>query len=219
MRRLAVISQRTLRPRGVGALENPVLPRGQTPVDFRVHRFGAGEAQAGFHPRQRIGRERRALLDGDAHLVGPIQIVGREGDKTRCFSRVGVEPAFVREHFVHSFRLGEEARLQAHQAVAHRQRARVEFACGQFNFFVGAVEHVSSISREREFEQVAGEATAGFDEREETLRGEIEPAQDARHVENDLAHEPMITMRRKRAINCEHVLDLACGAQADQADL
>src|SRR5439155_18877057 len=63
---------------GVRALEDPVLPRTETPEDLRLHRLGPGVAQVLFHPCERIGRERDALLDREAQLVVPVDRVGRE---------------------------------------------------------------------------------------------------------------------------------------------
>src|SRR5919112_3723111 len=100
LRGLAVVRERALRADGVGALENPVLPGREPAVNLRVERLGAGEAKARLHPRQRVGRERGALLDGDANLVLPVKIVGREGDEARLFGSFGVEAAVAPEDFV-----------------------------------------------------------------------------------------------------------------------
>jgi hypothetical protein len=40
-----------------------------------------GEAQAGFHAGERVGRQAGPLLDGDAQLLVPVQLVRREGDE------------------------------------------------------------------------------------------------------------------------------------------
>ena len=40
------------------------------------HRLGAGEAERRLHAGERVGRQRGALLDGDAQLVVPVEIVG-----------------------------------------------------------------------------------------------------------------------------------------------
>src|ERR1700753_1522940 len=111
LRRLAVVCQRTVRADGVGALENPVLPGGQTPVDFRVGRLRPGETQRSFHARERVWRERRAFLDGDANLVVPVEVVRREGYESGLFGLFRVEASRVRERFVCAFGFGEKARL------------------------------------------------------------------------------------------------------------
>src|SRR5260370_39698161 len=76
----AVAAQRAVFADGVGALENPVLPRRQARQDFRFHGLGTDEAQIGFHASETVGRERGALLEEHPHLVVPIDIVEREGD-------------------------------------------------------------------------------------------------------------------------------------------
>src|SRR5256885_10905251 len=62
---------------GVRPLEDPVLPRSEATKDARQHRLGAGEAQARFHAGKGVGREARALLDGEADLLVPVDVVGR----------------------------------------------------------------------------------------------------------------------------------------------
>src|ERR1700728_4430321 len=76
--------QRTLFADGVGPLENPILPGGQTREDFRFHCFRSGKAQIGFHASQAVGRETRALLQKHAHLVVPIDVVESESDEAEA---------------------------------------------------------------------------------------------------------------------------------------
>src|SRR5436853_5997643 len=72
---VAVEGQSALVADGVGALEDPVLPGGEAAENFRLERFGAGEAQRRFHAGERVGREARALLEGEANLVVPVDLV------------------------------------------------------------------------------------------------------------------------------------------------
>src|SRR5262249_32886465 len=74
----------------VGALENPVRPRGQARKEFRFQGLGADEAQIGFHAGQTVGRERRTLLEEDADLVVPVDIVEREGDEAKLLRLFGI---------------------------------------------------------------------------------------------------------------------------------
>src|SRR5262245_41167426 len=67
--RPAVERERSALADGVGPLEDPVLPRGEPAEDLRLQRLRAGEAQARLHAGERVGREARALLDREAHLV------------------------------------------------------------------------------------------------------------------------------------------------------
>src|SRR5687768_12771021 len=73
----AVDLQRAGIPDGVGPDEDPVLPRGQPAEDARFHRLATVEAQVRLHAGERIGRQARALLERDAHLVGPVDVVWR----------------------------------------------------------------------------------------------------------------------------------------------
>ncbi len=74
----AVAAQGALGPDGVGALEDPVLPRREPGEDLGLHRLRAREAQVGLHAGEGVGREAGALLEGEAHLVVPVDVVGRE---------------------------------------------------------------------------------------------------------------------------------------------
>src|SRR6266700_4607933 len=87
----AVALERALFADGVGALENPVLPRGEAGEDFRFHGLGAAEAQIGFEPRQAVGGKACALLQKHADLVLPVDVVEREGDETESLRRFGIE--------------------------------------------------------------------------------------------------------------------------------
>src|SRR2546430_4492041 len=87
----AVALERALLADGVGALENPILPRGEAGEDFRFHGLGAAEAQIGFEPGQSIWRKTCAFLQEHADLVLPVDIVERESDEAQTLRRLGVE--------------------------------------------------------------------------------------------------------------------------------
>src|SRR6185503_14564532 len=74
----AVRLERTALAHGIRPLEDPVLPRREPAEDFRFERLGAGKPEISLHARQRIRRERRALLDRHPYLIVPVQIVRRE---------------------------------------------------------------------------------------------------------------------------------------------
>src|SRR5690606_24033715 len=76
---------------GVGAVENPVLPGGEPAEDARLHRLRPGEAQIGLHPGARVGREAAPLLEREADLVVPVELVGSEGDEAEIERARGVE--------------------------------------------------------------------------------------------------------------------------------
>ena len=125
----------------------------------------------------------------------------------------------VAKHFVELLGLSEKARLHARQTIAHRKRALIQLRnCERCVAFFRVFQHVTAIRSEQQFEQVAGETTSRLDDREETLRREIETTQHARHVQNDFAHEPVIVIRRKRLIDCQDVFSIAFGAQTDETD-
>src|SRR3954452_20541608 len=81
----AVAAQRAFLADRIGALEDPVLPRGEAREDFRFHRLGADEAQVGFHAGEAVGREAGAFLQKHANLVVPVDVVERESDETELF--------------------------------------------------------------------------------------------------------------------------------------
>src|SRR5437879_10397002 len=83
--------QCTLFADGVRAVEDPVLPRGEAPEDARRHGLRPGEAQACLHRGERVGREARALLDRQADLVFPVDVVGRGGDKAELERLLRIE--------------------------------------------------------------------------------------------------------------------------------
>src|SRR5204862_8066557 len=81
----AVAPQRAVLADRVGALEDPVLPRGQAREDLRFHRLGPDKTQIRFHAGEAVGREARALLEEHPDLVIPVDVVEREGDKAEHF--------------------------------------------------------------------------------------------------------------------------------------
>src|SRR4051812_38603056 len=77
----AVPAQRTVRSGGVGTLEDPVLPGGEAAEDLRLAGLRSGEAEVGLHAGEGVGREAGPLLDGEADLVLPVDVVRRRGDE------------------------------------------------------------------------------------------------------------------------------------------
>src|SRR3954447_23756368 len=120
----AVAAQRTLRSRGVGADEDPVLPGGQAAEDPRLHRLRADEAVVRLHAGEGVRAQGGALLEEDADLVLVVDVVGGVGDQAGLLglrageARAGLER---RERLVVAVAAG----LQAGEAVAHRERAEV----------------------------------------------------------------------------------------------
>src|SRR5262249_9204167 len=76
-------SSAPLGPGGGAGREDPVLRGGERPKALARGRRGPAEADRGFHTGERVGRERRTLLERDAALVVPVDVVGREGDQPR----------------------------------------------------------------------------------------------------------------------------------------
>src|SRR6478609_107977 len=87
----AVDLQRALRPDGVRALEDPVLPGGEATEDARRHVLARAEAQVRLQAGERIGRHRGAFLESDADLVVPVDVVGGAGDEAERKRGIGVE--------------------------------------------------------------------------------------------------------------------------------
>src|SRR5438094_920261 len=77
----------------VGTLEDPVLPQAEPAENAGLHRFRPGEAQIGFEPGEGIGRKARPLLEREADLVVPIDLIVARGDeperrRAMCVDRV-----------------------------------------------------------------------------------------------------------------------------------
>src|SRR5690348_18007155 len=89
----AVAAQCSFGASGVGPLEDPVLPRGEPAEDLRLGRLPAGEAQVGLHAGQRVGGEAGPLLDDQADLVLPVDVVRGGGDQPELQGGGGVEVA------------------------------------------------------------------------------------------------------------------------------
>jgi hypothetical protein len=75
-----------------------------------------------------------------------------------------------------------------------------------------------AIGGKRELEQAAGETAARFDEGEEAARRQIHPLQRALDEVNDLAHEPVIPMRKKNVVGSNHRRGIAARANDDRTD-
>src|SRR3954468_10257790 len=89
----AVAAKGPFRSDGVRALEDPVLPRGEAGEDLRLHRLRPAEAEVRLHAGERVRREARALLEEDADLVFPIDVVEGEGDEPERLGLPRVERA------------------------------------------------------------------------------------------------------------------------------
>src|SRR5439155_20700032 len=87
----AVAAQRALIADRVRPLEDPVLPGGEACEDFRFHGLGSAEPQVRFETGERVCRKTRALLEEDADLVLPVDVVEREGDEAERFRLFRVE--------------------------------------------------------------------------------------------------------------------------------
>src|SRR3954468_6869906 len=106
----------------VRAVEDPVLPRREAAEDAGEHGLRAGEAQARLHAGKRIGRKARALLDGEADLVFPVELVRRRGDEAEL-SRGGSVEELVARQFR---RPSAEAGVQPRQSIHHRIGVEIE---------------------------------------------------------------------------------------------
>src|SRR5688572_18078938 len=109
----AVTLERAFGADRVGALEDPVLPGRQPAEDLGLHRLRTGEAEVRLEPGERVRREARALLDRDADLVFPIDLVQGRGHEAGLRRGVGIEAfadAIARTGV--GVRLAEKTRLE-----------------------------------------------------------------------------------------------------------
>src|SRR5439155_1686938 len=122
----AVDLERALRADSVRALEDPVLPRREAAEDLALERLGPAEPNRRLHTGERVGRERRALLERDADLVVPVDVVRCERDEPGLRRGGGVQIfAETRAELVRSAGLGQESARQPREAVDHRIGAEV----------------------------------------------------------------------------------------------
>src|ERR1022692_540054 len=118
----AIAAQRPVRPRGVGPLEDPVLPGGEPAEDLRLAGFRPGEAEVGLHAGQRVRREAGPFLDNQPDLVRPVEVVrglGYQAEPRRVGGGQVLPGGGCR-----GSRVGlaaEEPDLQPTPAAAHRQ--------------------------------------------------------------------------------------------------
>src|SRR6516225_1545001 len=136
----AVDLERALLADRVRALEDPVLPRRQPTEDARRQVLARAEAQVRFQAGERIGRHRGALLDRDADLVVPVDVVGRGGDEAERERSIGVERAADRgARRSERSRLAVKATLESRLVVDEREGAEIELVELQHRRTLGLV--------------------------------------------------------------------------------
>ena len=188
-------------PDGVGPVEDPVLPGGQPAEDLGLHRLRAGEAVVRLQAGQRVRAEAGALLERDAHLLVPVDVVGGEGDQAELGRVLGVQrlarPLLDRGERV---LVAEEAGLQPGQPVAHRQRAEVHRADGDRRRARRPGRSSSNTPaswKERSAASASSSSepakhAARLDQRDQAAAGHVEPLQRALEVVHDLVGEPVV---------------------------
>src|SRR5512142_512786 len=82
----AVFPQCAVRAGRVRAGENPVLPGRQPSEDLGLDGFRTGETVVRLQAGQRVGAEAVPLLDRDADLLRPVDVIGCEGDQADVLS-------------------------------------------------------------------------------------------------------------------------------------
>src|ERR1700691_2014196 len=123
----AVAAQRALLADRIGALEDPVLPGGETGENLGFHGFGSDEAQVRFHAGETIGREARALLEEHPNFIIPIDVIERKGHKPKRLGFLGIERvADALARTIEIGRLRLEARFKPRQPMAHRIGAEIQ---------------------------------------------------------------------------------------------
>src|SRR5215467_15909316 len=87
----AVQAQGALLADRVRSLENPILPRRQPRKNLRLHGLRAAEAKIGFHTGQGVGGKARALLEKEANLILPVDVIERERHQTELLRLLRIE--------------------------------------------------------------------------------------------------------------------------------
>src|SRR5690606_31382723 len=93
----AVHREGALGTHGIGALEDPVLPSGEPREDLALHGFRTREAHGGFHPREWVRGQARSLLDRNAYVVLPVDLVGCNRDQAEGVGLAGCQGLAVRQ--------------------------------------------------------------------------------------------------------------------------
>src|SRR5580704_4274854 len=162
----AVEPQRALFADRIRPLEDPILPGGQPRKDLRFHCLWTAEAKVGLQAGEAVGGETRALLQKQADLILPIDVVESKRHKTELFRPLRVELLPDRLVSVLPCRLVvEEPCGEPGEAIAHRDAIVREVDVSERDrrrrpiiTVVLADEHVRAIGREYEFSQCSGKA-------------------------------------------------------------
>src|SRR5580692_6730687 len=201
-----VTAQRPVRSRGIGPLENPVLPGGEPAENLRLAGLRAGKAEIGLHAGQRVRREAGPFLDHEPYLVGPVEVVRGLGDQAEPLGVGGgqVLPGGGRRGLGVGL-AAEEPDLQPALAAAGWHQPRVEVIqpedgrrCGVLVIFEDAVQHVLAVSGEGYLQQQPGEAAAWRDERDQAPRRGVQPSQRPLPVLDDLVDQPVVRMGQQQ---------------------
>jgi hypothetical protein len=115
--------------------------------------------------------------EGDADLVLPVDVVGREGHEPGGGRRRRVQVhADAPLEVVGVPRVAEEAALETREPVDHRICAKIHTSQAHRRrwpriSFESAVQHIGAVGRQRQLEQRTREAGAGLDQGEHRPRG------------------------------------------------
>ena len=166
---------------------------------------GPGQRRFRLHAGECVGREAGPLLDCDAHLVLPVDVVrGEGGDPVRLGLGGGQVAVRLLTRTAHRFAVVEAARFQPGQAVDARKGAEVRVGQAHRRYRAAVLErpfeHVAAVGRENQFEQEAGEAALRLDHGNEAAGGQLEAFEQALPVQQDFAGEPVITVREQEGV-------------------
>src|SRR5690349_16789619 len=178
LRAASVYLERAMLADRVGSAEDPVLPRAQPAVYARFHALLAGKAEIRFHAGERIGREARALLERDAHLVVPIELVRREGDQAQGRGRRSIEilPDAGSRRF-DGLCLAAVMRRDAGLLIQHGVMAEIHVRKRDRRsgpLLVRQMEHVAAVGSERQLKERSREARSLIDDGKQGAGGDVE---------------------------------------------
>src|SRR5450631_2854276 len=219
--------QCTVRAGGIGPQKDPVLPGREPAEDLGLHGLGADEPVVGLHTRQRVRRQRGALLQDDTQLVLEVDVIQGHGHQSSPKGGARVE-LFARPdpNCNKIVVVAPEPRLQPGEVVAHRESAvvggRHDDRGGRgvrTDVLIHAVEHVLAVGGKGQLEQKTDETAPRLDDCEEAPAGDVETLERPLVVVTDLGDEPVVAQVGELGVVGEHLIGVARGAQHPDADL
>ena len=115
-----------------------------------------------------------------------------------------------------------KAPLQTALTGDHRVEAEISLADGHLGGLGRVIrqgQHVAAVAGQRQLQKAADKAGVGFDQREQTARGHVQPAEGATQQAYGFTHQPMVFVGQQRRVHRQHGRRLTFGLDQPQADV